>query len=151
MLRIRDVYPGSRILIFSFYQSRISDPGSRIPDPKTGTKERDKKNLLSYLFFTKLKIILFWNAEEKNLCQFSKNYRTFYPKNFPYDKLSKIWVWDPGSRGQRGTGSKIRNTVIEEARCFHKRMCSWELFKLTFYMIQFRKQHGRCKLIDWLS
>ncbi len=23
-------------------------------------------------------------------------------------KLSKIWVWDPGSRGQKGTGSRIR-------------------------------------------
>jgi len=23
-------------------------------------------------------------------------------------KLSKIWLWDPGSRGQKGTGSRIR-------------------------------------------
>jgi hypothetical protein len=29
------------------------------------------------------------------LGQFSKNYRTFYPKIVT--KLSKIWVWDPGS------------------------------------------------------
>ncbi len=43
MLRIRDVYPGSRILIFVH-------PGSRSPDPKTATKERSEKNLLSYLF-----------------------------------------------------------------------------------------------------
>ncbi len=27
--------------------------------------------------------------------QFTKNYRTFYPKIVI--KLSKIWVWDPGS------------------------------------------------------
>jgi hypothetical protein len=33
VLRIRDVYPGSRILIFIH-------PGSRIPDPKTAIKER---------------------------------------------------------------------------------------------------------------
>ncbi len=40
-----------------FYPSRIPDPGSRIPDlgsripdPKTATKERGEKNLLSYLF-----------------------------------------------------------------------------------------------------
>ncbi len=32
--------PGYRILIFTH-------PGSRIPDPKTATKERVKKNLLS--------------------------------------------------------------------------------------------------------
>jgi hypothetical protein len=40
VLRIRDVYPGSRILIFT-----IPDPGpgSRIPDPKTATKERGEK------------------------------------------------------------------------------------------------------------
>ncbi len=25
-------------------------------------------------------------------------------------KLSKIWFWDPGSGGQKGTGSRIRNT-----------------------------------------
>jgi hypothetical protein len=32
VLQIRDVYPGSRILIFTHPGSRISDPGSRIPD-----------------------------------------------------------------------------------------------------------------------
>jgi hypothetical protein len=30
--------------------------------------------------FTKLKIIYFQTVEEQNLGQFSKNYRTFYPK-----------------------------------------------------------------------
>jgi hypothetical protein len=48
VLRIRDVYPGSRILNFTHpgsrilnfthRGSRISVPGSRIPDPKTGNK-----------------------------------------------------------------------------------------------------------------
>jgi hypothetical protein len=75
----------SRILIFTHSGSRISDPGSRIPDPKTATKERGEKKISCQTFFvatnfTKLKIILFFNAEEKNLGQFSKNYRTFYPK-----------------------------------------------------------------------
>jgi hypothetical protein len=42
VLRIRDVYPGSRILIFTH-------PGSQIPDPgyKTATKERGEKKMLS--------------------------------------------------------------------------------------------------------
>ncbi len=41
VLRIRDVYPGSRILIFTH-------PGSRIPDPKTEKQKIGvKKNLLS--------------------------------------------------------------------------------------------------------
>jgi hypothetical protein len=43
-------FPGSRILIFTHPGSRIPDLGSRIADPKTATKERDEKKLLSYLF-----------------------------------------------------------------------------------------------------
>jgi hypothetical protein len=69
--------------------SRIPDPDfypSRIPDPKTVTKERGETKFDVIPFyvatnFTKLYIILIWSAEEKNLGQFSKNYRTFYPKN----------------------------------------------------------------------
>jgi hypothetical protein len=38
--------------------------------------------------FTKLKIILFFNDQEKNLGQFSKKFVT---------KVLKIWHWDPGS------------------------------------------------------
>jgi hypothetical protein len=57
VFRIRDVYPGSRILI-------LSHPGSRISDPKTGTKDRGEKKIVvipSFVAtnFTKLKIILF--------------------------------------------------------------------------------------------
>jgi hypothetical protein len=56
VLRIRDVYPGSRILIFTH-------PGSRIPDPKTATKERGGKKFDVIPFyvatnFTKSYIIL---------------------------------------------------------------------------------------------
>jgi hypothetical protein len=57
VLRIRDVCPGSRILIFTH-------PGSQIPDPNTATKERDEKKLVVIPFFvatnfTKLNIISF--------------------------------------------------------------------------------------------
>jgi hypothetical protein len=48
VLRIRDVYPGSRILIFTHPGSRISDPGSRIQ--KQQQKRGVKKNWMSYLF-----------------------------------------------------------------------------------------------------
>jgi hypothetical protein len=34
----------SRIPDPDLYPSRIPDPGSRIPDPKTATKERGEKN-----------------------------------------------------------------------------------------------------------
>ncbi len=45
VLRIRDVYPGSRILIFTHPGSRIPDPGSRIQ--KQQQKRGVEKNLLS--------------------------------------------------------------------------------------------------------
>jgi hypothetical protein len=44
VLQIRDVYPGSRILIFSH-------PGSLIPDPKTATKERGEKKFVVITFY----------------------------------------------------------------------------------------------------
>jgi hypothetical protein len=34
-----------------FYPSRIPDPGSRIPDPKTATKDRGEKKLVSIPFY----------------------------------------------------------------------------------------------------
>jgi hypothetical protein len=44
----------------------VADPGclSRIPDPKTATKERDEKKFVIKLFFevTKLNIILFFKC-----------------------------------------------------------------------------------------
>ncbi len=108
MLRIRDVYPGSQILNLS-----ILDLGSRIQ------KEQQKKGVRKFFFTyriffvatikTKLKIILFLNWLRKNLGQFTKNYRTFYPKNC-YQLLknivlgSGIWkkpISDPGSKMQR--------------------------------------------------
>jgi hypothetical protein len=65
----------------------IPDLGSRIPDPKTATKERGekKKNFHNFLCSHKFhKIANYFSFEvlkKKNLGQFSKNYRTFYPKN----------------------------------------------------------------------
>jgi hypothetical protein len=67
-----------------FYPSRIPDLGSRIPDPRTASKERGEKKLVVIPFivatnFTKFKIIL----------------ELFTQKMVT--KLSKIWVWVPGS------------------------------------------------------
>jgi hypothetical protein len=47
MMVISVADPGclSRIPDPDFYPSRIPDPGSRIPDPKTATKERGEKKL----------------------------------------------------------------------------------------------------------
>ena len=108
MLRILDVYPGSRILIFTH-------PGSRIPDPKTVTKERGEKKFVIILCFvvtnfTKLNIVIFEMVKKKILASFQRIVEVFTQKIF--NMLSNIWIWDPGSgildpgsRGQKGTGS----------------------------------------------
>jgi hypothetical protein len=99
----------------------IPDPRSRIPDPKTATKERGEKKIVVQPFFvatniTKFKIILFLNWRRKNLGQFTKNDRIFYPQNCQLalknigleSGIRKKTIPDPGSRGQKGIGSRIR-------------------------------------------
>ena len=103
------------------------DPGSwflPIPDPgsKNSKKKREgwKKFVIPFYVatnFTKLKIILVLKCwRKKNLGQFSMNYRTFYPKNC-HEALKNMALGSeirdpkktyPGSRGQKGTGSRIR-------------------------------------------
>ncbi len=104
--------------------SRIQDPDfcpSPITDLKIATKERGEKNIfvLPFLWSQKSqnwKLILNWRRKQ------------FWPIYKESQKIvikfSKIWVWDPGSRkktnpdpgsrGQKGTGSRIRirNTGI---------------------------------------
>ncbi len=105
----------------------ILDPGSRIQ--KQQWKTLVKKNLLSYLFFgvinfTKLNYFIFEMLKKKIWANFLSIIELFTQKIV--SNLSKIWVWDPGpgknliripdpgSRGQKGTGSRIRirNTGI---------------------------------------
>ena len=110
VLRIRDVYPGSRILIFTH-------PGSRIPDPKTAIKERGEKKLIvipflcSHKFHKIVNYFSFEVLKKKNLGQFSKNYRTFYQKNCQKALKNMVLgsrIRDPGSKGEKVTGSRIR-------------------------------------------
>jgi hypothetical protein len=83
VLRIRDVYPGSRIRLFS-----IPDPGSelfpsRIPDPHQRIKYFSPKWFLR-----------------------SKKYDPGGSSRIPDPDF--LPIPDPGSRGQKGTGSRIR-------------------------------------------
>jgi hypothetical protein len=94
----------------------IPDPGSRIPDPKTATKERGEKKIVvlpvSYFVatkITKLKIYINLELAKKKIWANSQRIIELSTQKIVV-KLSKIWVWDPGSRGQKGTGSRIRNT-----------------------------------------
>jgi hypothetical protein len=101
VLRIRVVYPGSRILIFTHPGSRIPDLGSRIPDPKTATKERGEKKLDVKPFYvaTKFnKIVNYFTFEvikKKVWANFQRIIELFTKKIVK--KLFKIWSWDPGS------------------------------------------------------
>ncbi len=125
MWRIQDVYPRSRILIFTHPGSRISDPGSRISDPgsKNSNKRRWWKKICCHTFFfgvinfTKLNYFIFEMLKKRIWANFQRIIKLFTQKIV--SKLSKIWVWDPGSeirkkpipdpgsRGQKGTGSRI--------------------------------------------
>jgi hypothetical protein len=78
-------------------KTRTADPGclfipdldfypSRIPDPKTATKERGEKNLLSYLFcshkFHKIEnYFIFEMLKKKIWASFLKELYNFLPKN----------------------------------------------------------------------
>jgi hypothetical protein len=116
-----------------FYPSRISDLRSRIQKQQ---QKRGVKKLVVITFyvatnFTKLQIINYFRFEvpkKKIWANFQRIIELFTQKIVT--KLSKIWVWDPGSeirkkpildpgsRGQRGTGSRIRirNTAWSRGR-----------------------------------
>jgi hypothetical protein len=75
VVRIRDFYPRSRILIFSHPGSWIRNSNKR-----EGWKKISCHNFLCCQKFHKIaNYFSFWTAEEKNLGQFLKNYRTFKP------------------------------------------------------------------------
>jgi hypothetical protein len=78
VLRIRDVYPGSRILIFTH-------PGSRIQ--KQQQKRHKFHKIANYFSFEVLK--------KKIWANFLRIIELFTQKIVT--KLSKIWIWDPGS------------------------------------------------------
>jgi hypothetical protein len=116
VLRIRDVNPGSQILIFTHSGSQISDPGSWIPpDPKTAMKDRGEKNLFSCLFFgainkTKLNYFIFSMLKKKIWANFQRILELFTQKIVT--KLSKIWVWDPGVKKATDPGSRSATLIF---------------------------------------
>jgi hypothetical protein len=123
----------SRIPDPDFYPYRIPDLGARIQkqQQKSGVKKVFCHNFLcshkfhkiaNYFSFEVLKKKKIWANFQRIIELFAQKIVT---------KLSKIWFWDPGSgildprsgirkkpipdpgsRGQKGTGSRIRNTVV---------------------------------------
>ncbi len=74
---------------------------SRIPDPKTGTKERGERKICCHTFFCSHKFhkivnyFIFEMLKKKIWANFQRIIELFTQKIVT--KLSKIWVWDPGS------------------------------------------------------
>jgi hypothetical protein len=124
----------------------IPDPDfypSRIPDPKTVTKERGKKIscdnfLCSHKFLKVANYFSFEVLKKKIWANFQKIIELF-TQNI-VNRLSKIWVWDPGSeirdpekkpipdpgsRGQKGTGSRIPDPDPHHCRLCIPTSSSW--------------------------
>ncbi len=113
MLRIRDVYPGSRILIFTHPGSRIPDPGSRI---RKQQQKRGVKNICIHTFFCSHKY-----HKIENYFSFEMQKKKVLANSLP-KKLSLssqkygFEIRDPektysGSRIQGAKRHRIRNTA----------------------------------------
>ncbi len=116
MLRIRDVYPGSRILIFTHSGSRIQKQ----------QQNRGVKKISCHNFFCSHKfhkIVNYLIFGRKHLGQFLKTYRTFYPKKC-HLALKEMGlgsgIWDPRSGIREkpipDPGSRIRMRNIDMYR-----------------------------------
>ncbi len=109
MLRIRDVYPGSRILIFTHPGSRISNPGSRIQKQQ---QKRGVKKIVVITFyvatnFTKLKIILVLKCWRKKFVQIFKESYNFLRKKLSLSSQKYgFGIRDLGNRDQ-GSGKNL--------------------------------------------
>ncbi len=100
MWRIRDVYPGSWFL-------PIPDPGSKNSNKREGWKKICCHNFLcSHKFHKIANYFSFEVLKKKIWANFQRIVEVFTQKIV--NKLSKIWVWDPGS-GIRDPGSGIRD------------------------------------------
>ncbi len=121
----------------SFPQSSVADPGclsrfpdpdfypSRIPDPKTATKERDEKNIFchtifcSHKFHKNVNYLIFEMLKKIIWANFQRIIELFYQKKLSISSEKYgFGIQDPektysGSRGRKGTGSRIQNTAAE--------------------------------------
>jgi hypothetical protein len=91
----------------------MPDLGSQIPDSKTQQKREVKTNLVPYLFCScKFHVsenyFIFEMLKKKIWANFQRIKELYTQKSVT--KLSKIWVWDPGSGNLSGPGSRIDNT-----------------------------------------
>jgi hypothetical protein len=117
---IRDVYPGSRILIFTHPGSRISDPGSINSNERHFEKKLVVIPFFGVINFTKLNYFIFEMLKKKIWANFQRSIELFTKKlslssqkygfgiRNPRSGIRKKHIPDPGSRGQKGPESRIR-------------------------------------------
>jgi hypothetical protein len=114
----------SRVTDPDFYPSPIPDLGSRIPDPKTATKERCEKKFVVIPFFvainfTKLKISLFWNAKKLSLLSLNRGLGSGIRDPGPGSEIREpgsgknlFRIPDPGVKKDPGSGSATLCFII---------------------------------------
>ncbi len=144
MLRIRDVYPGSRILIFTHSGSRISAPGSKNSNKREGEKFCCCHTFICSHKFHKIENYFSFEVQRKIWANLQRIVELF-TQNI-VTALKNICLgsgkWDPGSgakplsdprsRGQKGTGSRIR---IHNTAKNKEKQCKLVLFELHTYGI----------------
>ncbi len=112
MLRIRDVYPGSRILIFTH-------PGSKNSNKREGSKKISCHTFLcSHKFHKIVNYFSFEVLKKKIWANFQRIIELFTKKIVK--KLLKIWSWDPVSRirdpEKTYSGSRIQGSKSTRSR-----------------------------------
>ncbi len=127
--RIRDVYPGSRILIFTHPGSRISDPGSK----NSNKRDRWQKISCNYFLcshkFHKIDYFFCFEVLKKKIwAKFQRILELFTKKIVK--KLLKIWSWDPGSGIGFFQGSK-RHRIPDPDPQHWKKQCHFSRFIRT--------------------
>ncbi len=125
VLRIRDVYPGSW-----FLPSRIQDPGSKNSNKREGWIKFVVIPFFVATNFTKFEINLFLKCWRQKFGPIFKELKNFLLKKLSRSSLkygfgiqdqgsgkNLFRITDPGSRGQKRTGSRIRirNTARSSA------------------------------------
>ena len=163
--------PGSWILPIPDPGSRISDPGSKNSNKREGWKKICCHNFLCSHKFHKIAHYFSFDVLKKKIwANFQRIIELFTQKII--NKLSKLWIWDPGSgirdpgsRGQKGTGSRIRirNTGTRILTCFRRLItqpgtffgpfCTWMASKfakndewLKYILYRFKSGHEKVKL-----
>ncbi len=120
--RIRDVYPRSRILIFTHPGSRISDPGSKNSNKREGWKKKIFHTFLCSHKTHKIENYFSFEVLKKKIWANFQRIIEFFTQKI-VTKLSKIWLWGPGSEirdlektyfGSRIQGSKRHRTRIPD-------------------------------------